>query len=33
VSSSLYRQQLAASCASHIVALLNGGQQGGGFRQ
>ncbi len=28
VSSSVYRQQLAASCASHIVALLNGGQQG-----
>ncbi|ATP46820.1 exodeoxyribonuclease V subunit beta [Pseudomonas putida] len=33
VSSSLYRQHLAASCASHIVALLNGGQQGtAGFR-
>ncbi|MDZ3995394.1 exodeoxyribonuclease V subunit beta [Pseudomonas sp. Teo4] len=28
ISSTLYRQQLAASCASHIVALLNGGQQG-----
>ncbi|PYC45372.1 exodeoxyribonuclease V subunit beta [Pseudomonas soli] len=28
VSSTLYRQQLAASCASHIVELLNGGQQG-----
>ncbi|MDR6715162.1 exodeoxyribonuclease V beta subunit [Pseudomonas hunanensis] len=28
VSSTLYRQQLAASCASQIVALLNGGQQG-----
>lgn len=28
VSSTLYRQQLAASCASHIVGLLNGGQQG-----
>lgn len=28
VSGSVYRQQLAASCASHIVALLNGGQQG-----
>jgi len=33
VSGTLYRQQLAASCASHIVALLNGGQQGtAGFR-
>lgn len=33
VSSTTYRQQLAASCASHIVALLNGGQQGRtGFR-
>ena len=33
VSGSAYRQQLAASCASHIVALLNGGQQGSaGFR-
>ncbi|MFJ3077616.1 exodeoxyribonuclease V subunit beta [Pseudomonas sp. NPDC087029] len=33
VSSTLYRQQLAASCASHIVALLNGGQRGvSGFR-
>ncbi|WP_449431168.1 exodeoxyribonuclease V subunit beta [Pseudomonas putida] len=28
VSGTHYRQQLAASCASHIVALLNGGQQG-----
>ncbi|MFG0407481.1 exodeoxyribonuclease V subunit beta [Pseudomonas sp. FYR_11] len=28
VSGSVYRQQLAASCASHIVDLLNGGQQG-----
>ncbi|MDR2307563.1 MAG: exodeoxyribonuclease V subunit beta [Paucimonas sp.] len=28
VSSTLYRQRLAASCASHIVALLNGGQRG-----
>ncbi|KHL73636.1 exodeoxyribonuclease V subunit beta, partial [Pseudomonas putida] len=28
VSSTLYRQQLAASCASHIVALLNGAQRG-----
>ncbi|QCI14750.1 exodeoxyribonuclease V subunit beta [Pseudomonas putida] len=28
VSGALYRQQLAASCASHIVAMLNGGQQG-----
>ncbi|MNM31441.1 RecBCD enzyme subunit RecB [compost metagenome] len=28
VSGTLYRQQMAASCASHIVALLNGGQQG-----
>src|SRR5476651_1843056 len=28
ISSVLYRQQLAASCASQIVALLNGGQQG-----
>ncbi|MFK3774109.1 exodeoxyribonuclease V subunit beta [Pseudomonas sp. NPDC089406] len=28
VSNTLYRQRLAASCASHIVALLNGGQQG-----
>ena len=28
VSSVVYRQQLAASCASHIVTLLNGGQQG-----
>ena len=28
VSSTLYRQQLAASCASQIVALLNGGQRG-----
>ena len=33
VSSTLYRQQMAASCASHIVALLNGGQRGvSGFR-
>ena len=33
VSGSVYRQQLAASCASHIVDLLNGGQQGtAGFR-
>ncbi|CAM3754361.1 RecBCD enzyme subunit RecB [Pseudomonas reidholzensis] len=33
VSSTLYRQQLAASCASQIVALLNGGQRGvTGFR-
>ncbi|MCE7766703.1 hypothetical protein GQL56_29170, partial [Pseudomonas putida] len=30
----VYRQQLAASCASQIVALLNGGQQGrSGFVQ
>lgn len=28
VANTLYRQQLAASCASHIVALLNGGQRG-----
>ncbi|WP_313731201.1 exodeoxyribonuclease V subunit beta [Pseudomonas sp.] len=28
ISSTLYRQHLAASCASHIVALLNGGQRG-----
>ncbi|MFJ4056822.1 exodeoxyribonuclease V subunit beta [Pseudomonas sp. NPDC089743] len=28
VSSTLYRQQLAASCASHIVALLNSAQRG-----
>lgn len=28
VSGAVYRQQLADSCASHIVALLNGGQQG-----
>ncbi|MBC3459243.1 exodeoxyribonuclease V subunit beta [Pseudomonas mosselii] len=28
VSSTTYRQQLAASCASHIVELLEGGQQG-----
>ncbi|WP_176507665.1 MULTISPECIES: exodeoxyribonuclease V subunit beta [Pseudomonas] len=28
VSSTLYRQQLAASCASHIVCVLNGGQRG-----
>ncbi|MDN4499428.1 exodeoxyribonuclease V subunit beta [Pseudomonas mosselii] len=28
VSSTAYRQQLAASCASHIVELLEGGQQG-----
>ncbi|MEN5303794.1 exodeoxyribonuclease V subunit beta [Pseudomonas sp. TWI628] len=28
VSSTLYRQQLAASCASHIVSVLNGGQRG-----
>jgi exodeoxyribonuclease V beta subunit len=28
ISSVLYRQQLAATCASQIVALLNGGQQG-----
>ncbi|MDF0731597.1 exodeoxyribonuclease V subunit beta [Pseudomonas entomophila] len=28
VSGAVYRQQLAASCASHIVAVLNGGQQG-----
>ncbi|TFF41107.1 exodeoxyribonuclease V subunit beta [Pseudomonas sp. RIT623] len=28
VSSTLYRQRLAASCASHIVAVLDGGQQG-----
>ncbi|MEG0968246.1 MAG: exodeoxyribonuclease V subunit beta [Pseudomonas sp.] len=28
VSGAVYRQQLAASCASQIVALLNGGQQG-----
>ncbi|MEN4827311.1 exodeoxyribonuclease V subunit beta [Pseudomonas sp. P39-UII1] len=28
VSSTLYRQQMAASCASHIVALLNGAQRG-----
>ncbi|MFB4394383.1 MULTISPECIES: exodeoxyribonuclease V subunit beta [unclassified Pseudomonas] len=27
VSSAHYRQQMAASCASHIVALLNGGQR------
>ena len=33
VSSTLYRQQMAASCASHIVGLLNGGQRGvSGFR-
>lgn len=33
VSGSVYRQQLAASSASHIVDLLNGGQQGtAGFR-
>lgn len=33
VSNTLYRQQLAASCASHIVRLLNGGQHGvTGFR-
>ncbi|ORL61545.1 exodeoxyribonuclease V subunit beta [Pseudomonas putida] len=33
VSNTLYRQQLAASCASHIVELLNGGQHGvTGFR-
>ncbi|KAF1008105.1 MAG: RecBCD enzyme subunit RecB [Pseudomonas fluorescens] len=28
VSGAFYRQQLAAACASQIVALLNGGQQG-----
>ncbi|MGN8260950.1 exodeoxyribonuclease V subunit beta [Pseudomonas sp. SMSB3] len=28
VSSGLYRQQLAASCASHIVQMLSGGQRG-----
>ncbi|TLP63635.1 MULTISPECIES: exodeoxyribonuclease V subunit beta [Pseudomonas] len=28
VSSTVYRQRLAASCASHIAMLLNGGQQG-----
>ncbi|WP_028633353.1 exodeoxyribonuclease V subunit beta [Pseudomonas parafulva] len=28
VSGSLYRKEMAASCASHIVSLLNGGQQG-----
>ncbi|AKA26799.1 exodeoxyribonuclease V subunit beta [Pseudomonas chlororaphis] len=28
ISGALYRQQLAATCASEIVALLNGGQQG-----
>ncbi|WDY58729.1 exodeoxyribonuclease V subunit beta [Pseudomonas sp. PSKL.D1] len=28
VSNSVYRQRLAASCASHIVTLLNSGQQG-----
>ncbi|MFJ4348861.1 exodeoxyribonuclease V subunit beta [Pseudomonas sp. NPDC089401] len=28
VSSATYRQHLAASCASHIVSLLNGGQRG-----
>ncbi len=34
VSGAVYRQQLAASCASQIVALLNGGQQGrSGFVQ
>ncbi|MFJ4158230.1 exodeoxyribonuclease V subunit beta [Pseudomonas sp. NPDC089752] len=34
VSSTLYRQQMAASCASHIVALLNGAQHGvSGLRQ
>ncbi|TDF81989.1 exodeoxyribonuclease V subunit beta [Pseudomonas sp. H9] len=34
VSGAVYRQQLAASCASQIVALLNGGQQGrSGFLQ
>ena len=34
VSSTLYRQQLAVSCASHIVGLLNGGQQGvSGFKK
>ncbi|PWB35469.1 exodeoxyribonuclease V subunit beta [Pseudomonas sp. SDI] len=34
VSGAVYRQQLAASCASQIVALLNGGQQGrSGFQQ
>ncbi|MDD1978363.1 exodeoxyribonuclease V subunit beta [Pseudomonas tussilaginis] len=34
VSGAIYRQQLAASCASQIVALLNGGQQGrSGFMQ
>ncbi|MDD0976054.1 exodeoxyribonuclease V subunit beta [Pseudomonas fontis] len=33
VSAVVYRQQLAASCASQIVGLLNGGQQGqSGFR-
>lgn len=34
VSGAVYRQHLAASCASHIVSLLNGGQQGqAGFAQ
>jgi exodeoxyribonuclease V beta subunit len=34
VSGAVYRQQLAASCATRIVALLNGGQQGrSGFLQ
>lgn len=34
VSTAVYRQQLAASCASQIVALLNDGQQGrSGFLQ
>lgn len=34
VSGAVYRQQLAASCFSQIVALLNGGQQGrSGFLQ
>jgi len=34
VSNGLYRQQLAAACATHIVELLNGGQQGSaGFLQ
>lgn len=28
LSGAVYRQQLAASCASEIVGLLNGGQQG-----
>ncbi|MFI8560306.1 exodeoxyribonuclease V subunit beta [Pseudomonas putida] len=28
ISSTFYRQRLAASCATHIVAMLNGGQQG-----